>query len=325
MSIRRRRLISAAAASLAVAAATGLGLSGCAGPSASKPLTYTDSPLFELLGPIYNLDDSDAMREQERTVQKLVAACMAKQGFEYKPVDRSGMFGGVDDIAETQTEEWIAENGYGMSGMSGEKDQKDPNEDYVSSLSEAQQQAYYAALYGDQQATEDGTPPPYDPKTAGCTDRAYREANGGKGNYWEDQKFSKLMENAGKLSEKAEKTPQVKAAAAKWSECMADAGVSGLQKKSDAVERVSEKNSELYNDLPASGEGTSATPPTPDAAALKKFHAYEVKVALADFRCGKSSGYTELALKTQFDLEEKFIAENRAKLDELVETYGSKK
>ncbi|WP_374010250.1 hypothetical protein [Leifsonia sp. LS-T14] len=307
------------AVTLAVAA--GAGLTGCTASGSAAALSPKDSPLVKMLGSAFGADNSEALREQERTVQKLVAQCMTDEGFEYTPNDRGVAVIGVDEMAKQQTEEWISKNGYGMSVSPTEDSPADPNDDYVASLSESQQQAYYAALHGEQPPTEDGTIREYDEKTAGCYDKSYRKANGGKGFAWQDKKYAPLLEKMNAIEEKTEKVPAVKAAAAKWSECMADAGYSGLKKQQDAVEYASEKNSALYGGSEESG----GTPPTPSAAELKKARDAEIKIALADFRCAKKTDYTDIKLRAQFDLEKKFIADNKAALDELVATYQDKK
>jgi hypothetical protein len=103
---------------------------------------------------------------------------------------------------------------------------------------------------------------------------------------------------------------------------MADAGHSGLKKKSDAVQRASDANATLYglNDGVVSDDDKQ-----PSSAEKKKVQDQEIALALADFRCDRKVGYTDVQLKAQFALEEKFIRDNRAKLDALVEAYGDAK
>lgn len=325
------------AASLALLAATATGLAGCAGTAAQQTLTADQSPLMKLLGPVVGATDKDATRALERTAQKLVAECMTDAGFEYIPVDRSAAVAGGYDPAEQQSEDWIAKNGYGIAstGDTTQDEAADPNAEYIASLSEPQQQAYNAALYGEVSAVtpaeEDGSitidETPSDPATAGCMSNAYREASGKVGKLAEDKKYVDLLKSVGELSTKAEKVAEVKAAASEWAGCMADAGHSDLKQKSDAVGYVSEQLSALYESV---GGGTDSadsagTPAEPSAADRKKLRDTEIKVALADFRCDKKTGYTAAQLKAQFALEDDFIADHRAELDQLIETYGNKK
>lgn len=315
------------AATLAVAAATATALSGCSGAAAPAKLSPTDSPLFAIVGPLAGLGDDKALRTKQRTVEELTAECMSKEGFEYTPTDASAA-SPVDDLVARQTEEWVAKNGYGLATdgtASGEG--PDENQKYVDSLSSSEQDAYYRALHGTPSTTPDGeasasTDSAYDPNTAGCSAKAEREANGGKLNFWDDEKYADLLEKMSKVYEKTAKAPEVVAADKKWAECMAKAGYSGFTKKTDAIAQASEKNAELYG--LTDGE-TSSADEEPSAAEKKKVQDQEIKLALADFRCDKKVGYTDVQLKAQFALEEKFIQENRAKLDALVEAYGDKK
>lgn len=315
------------AATLALAAGTAGGLTACSGPSAPAKLSPTDSPLFAVLGPLAGFGDSEALRAKERKVEDLIAKCMAAEGFEYTPSDRSAAAEATDELAARETEEWVAKNGYGLSATDRATEESDANEKYVDSLSPAEQDAYYSALHGTGTATEDGgttasTGDEYDPATAGCSEKARREANGGKADFWDDEKFAGLLQKASQLYEKTDKTPEVVAVAKKWSECMADAGHSGLRKKSDALEQASQKNAELYG-LDDGEVSTGSAEPS--AVEKKKARDAEIALALADFRCDRKVGYTDVQLKAQFALEEKFVQENRAKLDELVDAYGDKK
>ncbi|WP_020077364.1 hypothetical protein [Cryocola sp. 340MFSha3.1] len=324
---RSSRRTGGLAACIAAVAVVATGLSGCA--TASTPateLTREKSPLFAILGPLSGPTGDDGRRELERKVENLIAKCMTDQGFEYTPTDNSAAAPAEDDGESRESEDWISKNGYGIT--LGEKDgaAADPNEDYVASLSDTQQAAYYEALHGSVAETEEGATnasKPFDPKTAGCWNTAYREANGGKGDFWEDKKYAQLLESMSELTTKAEKQPAVKAATATWASCMADAGFSTMKKKSDALELASQKHGDLYN--ATDGEVNSAESVDPSKADLAKFREWEIDIALADFRCDKKSDLTQVALKAQFELEEKFIADHREELDQLVDAYGNRK
>lgn len=330
MTIHRRIRRVGFAASLAVLAVTSTALTGCAGDAASSSLDAKDSPLVKILGPLAGVDDKDALRNQEREVQKAAAQCMTDKGFEYTPSDSAASTITVGGPDSEKSEDWVSKNGYGFSrGLNPEKD--DPNQDYVDSLSESQQTAYYEALYGpateaddagaDDAGAESGTAAEDGATAKGCLNEAYRSVT--KTSYWDDPKYKKLLDSTSALYEKAEKAPAVKKAAAKWSDCMADAGYSGMDTKADAINHVSEKMSALYeSQADATGDGQ---PSEPSAADIKKFRDLEIKVALADFRCDAKTGYENTKLAAQFELEEKFVREHKAELDELVDAYGDKK
>ncbi|GAA2065538.1 hypothetical protein [Leifsonia soli] len=315
------------AASLAVLAVTSAALTGCAGDATSSSLDAKDSPLYKILGPLGGLDDKEALRKQERAVQKAAAQCMTDEGFEYKPSDSAASTITVGGPDSEKSEDWVSKNGYGFSrGLNSEKD--DPNQDYVDSLSDTQQTAYYEALYGpateagaDDADADGGTEAEGGTTATGCLNEAYRSVT--KTSFWEDEKYKKLLDSASALFEKVEKSPAVKKAAANWSDCMADAGYSEMDTKADAMNHVSEKMSALY-DAPGDATG-DGQPSEPSAADIKEFRDLEIKVALADFRCDAKTGYENAKLAVQFELEEKFVREHKAELDELVDAYGDKK
>lgn len=319
---RRTRNRAGLAASLALVAVAAASLSGCAGTASA--LDPKESPLMKVLGPLGGLDDEDALRDQERAVQKVVATCMSDKGFDYTPSDKA-MSITIEGPGNDKSEDWISKNGYGFSDLNKETD-KDPNEAYVNSLSETEQTAYYEALYGPAQpadqaggeVVEEGAPP-----MAGCTNEAFQEVNGKKMAFLDDKKFKKLLDSMGEIYEQVEKAPAVKSVASKWSDCMAEGGYTDMKVKSDAMEYASKKQNDLYEtDGTASKDGK---PAEPSAADLKKVREIEINTALADFRCDKKTGYTDAKLKMQFELEEKFVREHKAELDELVDTYGDKK
>lgn len=109
------------------------------------------SPLAEWLG--YS-GDPVAQREQDLKIEEAIAKCMREEGFEYQPVDYGSQPGGG---ADQFSDDFGKEHGYGImynyETYEGAEDDGasfvDPNEDYVGSLSGEEQNAYYAALYGD--------------------------------------------------------------------------------------------------------------------------------------------------------------------------------
>lgn len=130
------------------------------------------SPLGEFLGQPDFIDDREGaeaqFRDEERARQELIAECMRVQGFEYTPQDPSDFISFSDeDGLEWGSEEWTAKWGFGITTQRFSQSQvgpdllgfddssfeeeamfEDPNQDYIDSLSEQEQQAYYEALYG---------------------------------------------------------------------------------------------------------------------------------------------------------------------------------
>jgi len=152
-------------AELLLAAACGGGDSD-GSVDATGDLTFQDvneqSPLAQAMG-WASSSDQDAVRDEfvaeERERQEVIAQCMRDQGFEYIPLDFSqSAFFGVDEQfggLEPGTREWTERYGYGYSttfdqnfGAGPEDEFRDPNQEYIESLSPAETDAYYAALYG---------------------------------------------------------------------------------------------------------------------------------------------------------------------------------
>jgi hypothetical protein len=113
--------------------------------------------------------DEEESNAQMMEVEEKTAQCMSEQGFEYTPVDYSSMDGGMVAAADGDegdgpqygTLEFAKEFGYGVTtnpwaeeqpptGAEDQQEWVDPNQDYVNAMSETEQTAYYAALYGEQ-------------------------------------------------------------------------------------------------------------------------------------------------------------------------------
>ena len=170
-----RRRVSARLATVAtvvalLVAACGSGDGSSDGDGESS--VAASSPLGEFLGQPDFLDDPEAAQaqfaEEERERQDVIAQCMQRQGFEYTPVDYSQFDTFDEAFDDWGSDEWVAEWGFGITtqrfsqqqvgaNLKGWDDSQfseaeaefvDPNQDYVESLSDAERDAYYEALYG---------------------------------------------------------------------------------------------------------------------------------------------------------------------------------
>ncbi|MEM8925681.1 MAG: hypothetical protein AAGD35_19420 [Actinomycetota bacterium] len=129
------------------------------------------SPLDAYLGRTTDLS-SDEIQEFQRA-EDLIAECMRAEGFEYQPLDVDGIVTFYDpeqDFAglEYGSEEWIERFGFGVTtllpvALEGADynplkvdELIDPNQSYVSSLDDAGRNAYYDALTGSQDGTDQG-------------------------------------------------------------------------------------------------------------------------------------------------------------------------
>lgn len=316
-------------AGLAVAA---LLLAGCSddstpeagGATATSPLTA----YFEGVGDTY--DEAESQRQQVE-IENLVAECMVDAGFEYVPQDVSSMFSSsfsMDDMEDQNTEEWVSTNGYGMWGFTDPSEEPsddetqeewvDPNADYTASLSESALAAYNEALNGpdvwSDMTEEEMETYEYRWEDSGCygwaSNEVYPETP-------EQTEFEPLFEAMNEMYEAQMNAPELKALETSWSGCMADAGYADLANPDAARTLVDERYNDMYSNLPQpeNPDSPDAVWPEPTAEDIKAAKAYDIEVALADFRCKESVKWTETSEKVSFALEEQFIKDHKAELD----------
>jgi len=316
-----------------VLAACGGGGGGTAEPTdGGATPEYTPGPLEAMFSEAYGeFDPADANAQQNR-VEQLVAECMAEEGWEYTPVDYSGMddgFGvpveGETDGPQWGTEEFAKEMGYGIATYSisseetapaeplpAEGDEavwEDPNGTYVESLSESAREAYYEALNGPQPTEEEINSGEweYDPANAGCYGKASEEVFNTGGNVWEDEKYKSLFDEMNLLYETSQNDPKITAAKAEWTACMADAGYPGLADTMAAQETI-------YTELNQYWESGEEPPADVISALAEK----ERAIATADFTCTEKSDVTKVQTEAQHAAEQDFVDAHRAELEELV-------
>lgn len=189
--------------------------------------------------------------DQERRAQEVTATCMAEQGFEYIPFVWEEGFDPYYD-AEATEEERRAEQGFGMAYwllfeeefvdfQYEEENNPDPNWEIQEAMSEAEREAYYYALHGDQpdeslfedfdweNATEEEQMA-FDEQMnrlweerewKGCYEAGYEEVWGGQ-DVWEsfDDEFD-MWED---IDLRVKADPRLIEHQQKWASCMSDAG-----------------------------------------------------------------------------------------------------
>jgi hypothetical protein len=230
MSVQRRVIQRA----VALAAASGLAFTACGDDKAE---TAERSPLEQLFGG----EESPAeLRKKQLQQEEVVAQCMKDAGWEYTPVDYSSQFpddGGEEDYASPEFAKkygygivhnyeiyelpYLDENGeYTGEGPGGGF--VDPNQEYVGSLSQEEQDDYYAALYGEpiteeasgEDVTADTILVP-SPEEQGCQGKAQLEVYGDQP--WNDEDFNVRYEE---LLQQLENDPRVEEAEIAWSDCL---------------------------------------------------------------------------------------------------------
>ena len=319
-------------------------LTGCAttpagGTTGATALTDRDSPLVKYLSFLFtpgNSPDSTPAEQQayrnerEQRRQELVAQCMTEQGFEYVPFVEGGITVPDGDGGENrwrpEDRDWVERYGYGVVHNPYQDDpqpepspQVDPNQAYVESLTEAEQQAYYDALNGKPREVPEGDPgddvPEWKWEEAGCFGLAYHEIEGT--DPWQQPENQPIMAALQKLYEEVQSGPGFAELDAEWSACLAEAGHDGFARQPDAQNSIYRLTDQYWEDISARDDGSDQDPDLgtmrdPAYAALAE---REIPLALADLDCREKTDYRQQQLRIRFDAEEQFIADHREELD----------
>ncbi len=355
---------------MAVLAITAMACVGCGGSETDTGSSGEDyeSPLAEYVDGFGFSGDPEEMeaqmRDQQRLINEQVVECMAAEGFEWIPDDESMMFMGAPtdpEGIEYGSDEWVAKYGFGIStqmfpqevvgpdlvGMDEEiyggpgEEYEDPNAEYVNTLTEAETEAYYEALYGsdsgpeiDESMSEEEMDEAFRAWEAtheptGCMNIAQEDIFGGEDFYLE---FGDELED---MWERVESDPRIVEANAEIAECMADKGLdfTSLEDANEEIwSRVEPLQQEIYGameQIDISEEEAEALSPeeldelfTPELSdeaksKLADIQAEEIELAVAVNECG--GGYRQqedLYRQVQFDIETRFVEENRAELEE---------
>lgn len=337
----RSRAGYATAAGAVLVLALGACSGGSTGTSTDDPSSAAEAamgPLDEFFSEMYGGFDEDAANAQMMQVEESVAACMAEQGFEYTPVDYSqngGMASSVDELdVEWGTKEFAEQYGYGATtnpyGDPTEdaptEEWVDPNQDYIETMSETEQTAYYAALYGDQTVAEGETEVEYSWEDAGCQGAAQHEVYDATG--MDEDKFTALQDEMTAMYESIAADPRVSELDAQWAACMADAGYTGLAVVGDGetsiYDQVNKIYEDAYADVDTSVEITAEQSEAIDAAVKDQLAAItpvEIETAVADFGCRDEVEYTKTQQDVNAEYQQEFMDAHQAELDAWMAAY----
>ncbi|GIG39134.1 hypothetical protein [Cellulomonas phragmiteti] len=293
---------------VAVTALSAVLLAGCtAGPPTASP-TGPVTAFLESLGGGYG--DQEAYEEQHRRAQEVVAACMTELGFVYVPTAPvKDVYRGPDGSAQWESREFAEQYGYGVttSGeLYDEEEQVDPNDDYVAAMSEAEQTAYYEALYGPAEEVDpEEAEPEDDGERAGCYGRAAHEVYT-ENQIWEDPTVQAFLDELDVAWADLADDPGLRAARTAWTTCMVDAGYD-FTSPEEASQHIHDRLAALY-EAAAAPSGTSEEEPDsgtsePDAAAMAELRQEELALATAAWRCRDTTGYDAASRKARFELE----------------------
>lgn len=158
----------------------------------------------------------------------------------------------------------------------------------------------------------------------GCMGQAQAEVYGDPTSGDQTQ-FQPMWDAYNAMYSEIETDARVTAAKDAWIGCMADAGHPGYTDVWGANQEANDKWGELngWNMSEAGGgvattsssvAATSSTGPAPDKVAA--FKDYEIALALVDFDCKASSDYATVSDTVRIELEQKFLEEHRAELEQ---------
>lgn len=298
-----------------------LAVTGCGASNAPDGVVdAAESPLSKYMMAIYGISDDEEewqkqAIEQSKETETLVAACMGDEGFEYTPQENNISFdAGIEWKPDSQ--EWVEQYGYGSVNFPGRDEQpdpedvpQDPNQDYVASLSESEQAAYYEVLYG-VQPTEDELAEDGSFTTTweqqGCYGQASHEVQGD--DPMQLEKHKPLTDAIQAFWEKSSSAPGLAEIDEAWASCMAEGGYSGFTKQVDAQTSIQDELNAYYE---------SQTEFVENDPELAEIGTREIELALVDLDCREKTDYRAKAQKISFALEEQFIADHKSELEAL--------
>ena len=323
-----------ASAPLSALALLALLLSGCSGSDGddkgASSAAEEESPLAEYFNAAYGGDLSpeeqeEKFAEEQRQTEELVAQCMQEEGFEYTPATDTGTSFASGDDTEWQPDDrkWVAQYGYGAVNSPfseeppPEEEFVDPNADYVASLSESEQMAFYEALHGpqpDEEEMSEGGEMEYDWTQAGCMGAAQHEVAGEDPS--QSEEFRPLFEAIDALYADQATWPGMAELDAEWASCMEDAGHGGHANPMEAQNSIYDELNKVYEDVDMSEEPTA--PVEPDQAAMDAIAEREVELALADLDCREETDYRERHAEITREVEQQFVDDHKAELDAMI-------
>jgi hypothetical protein len=320
-------------------------LAGCGGgdKAADGGKEEEVGPLGKYFEQAYGEYDEDQANREMRRVEELVAECMAEQGFEYTPMDptaQGGMSMSSDELdIEWGTREFAEQYGYGITTNPWaelEEDQPepeefvDPNAEYIESMSESEAEAYFLALHGNQEFSEDPeVEVEYDWEQNGCQGKAQHEVyEVGR----DDPAIASLEEEMNGLWERTQQDPRITEVTTAWIDCMGDAGFTGLATVDDAQMQISDKSNAVYEEAYPSDMGEEM-PTEEDFAAIEagiqeklaEITDEEIATAVADFECREETGFDDAMQEVSRELEQEFVDTHKEELEAWVEAVTAQR
>lgn len=330
----RRRILAAASVS-----AVALLLSACSNDSSQSggkaAEEYQPGPLEKYMSAMWSGQEwsIEQAKADDLKREEMIAECMAKEGFEYIPNTSSVTYGTDENSDGPQwgTLEFAEQYGYGMVDFPGSQveaemveEHVDPNQEYIESLSESEQTAFYETLYGKGPSEEDlklmesgEIEWESDWTKEGCNGWAYHEMNSDSAmGFWQDPEFEDLVAAMNDIGTQMEADPEYAAMNAEWTACMADAGFTLSGGKNYAMNEINDK----YNAMMTDSSGNYVEPTKEQ---YDEFQKLEISQATADFKCAEKVEYDKRTTEIQHRLEQQLLDQYKTQLDSALAKYAA--
>jgi hypothetical protein len=278
-------------------------------------------------------DAAAADQGQAERAQEAIRDCMAAAGFEYV-VDVP------DDPFGAQTEaDLAAEYGFGLAvpivdqwqsdGGAPQSDDPDPNAPIVEALSDAERDAYYLALYGedlvvDDTMTQEEIDQAYQKsQKAGCEASAYGYAYNQEASAAFYEQFGTAYND---IVVRMQSDSRIAALDGQWSACMAEEGYD-FATEIDAQEYILSKLEGVgaISDYEVDRDSLSVASDVVELdsatqAAVQDIADEEVEIAVASVGCRQN--FETVVTEVYRDYEAQFIEEHRAELEQFRDEYS---
>jgi len=262
---------------------------------------------------------------QQREVEEAIAACMAREGFEYVPQDVGEMLAPADHPRQQLSEEeFRREYGYGITTLEREAIQgpggamDDPNLALLEQLDDAEREAYERALYGEQMAFDmDADPDDVEmPQIEGCQGEAMDEVQGDQ-----MQVADELIPELMALEEQINADPRMVEALQDWQTCLREAGFD-FEDRFDPYNHLSQRFAELeqaaFEQMDKEGFDPDEGPIEPelDPDELEELRQEELEIAAVEWQCTETH-LQDVEAEVRTEYESAFIDENRHELEQM--------
>ncbi|SJN08053.1 hypothetical protein FM113_00645 [Leucobacter sp. 7(1)] len=321
-------------------------LTGCSAMP-DTPAAADTGPLAEYLSPLLTSQEAseEAARIEHERAQELTAECMRAEGFDYTPRPFTGgpitgaMIGGVPTSeTDAEAEAFARSYGYGIvedpdfdaaiaAADAAGSELVDINGDYLASLKESEQDAYWETLNGSPLSDEELQAELEDANTTeikgrGCAGEALdiaRSEQAGTMVARDDPEFADLFEAERRLNEpldpEAPSNEDLVALNEVWTQCMVKVGHSTYTSPTHARNTLGQDFEQMQSDA---GELEQIV----SQSEQERFQALEIEVASADLECRKSADYDAELTRITHELEQEFVDEYRTELEALLIRYG---